>query len=154
MGAVEIDSVINVGKLLDGDYEAVYEEIKAISQVCTAENTQKICHKVIIEASCLNSEDLITDAALLCAIGGANFVKTSTGFHAAGGATAAHVRLMRNAVGEKLDIKAAGGIRDGIKMAEMITAGAGRIGTSGACGFKWGVILCLVGIFGYILGCF
>ena len=84
--------------------------------------------KVILEMALLNQEEKILGCAL-AAEAGADFVKTSTGF-AASGATAADVALMRGVVGHDIGVKAAGGIRTAAQVAEMIEAGANRIGSS------------------------
>jgi len=85
--------------------------------------------KVILETGLLSSDEMI-DACLLCALSEASFVKTSTGFSSAGGATVEAVRLMKAVVGEKLGVKASGGIRDFITAKKMIEAGATRLGLS------------------------
>lgn len=126
-GANEIDMVINVGHMKAGMYKEVYEDIKAITEACHNLNAHL---KVIIEATSLEKEDLIVDACLLSAAAGADFVKTSTGTHATGGARPEHVKLMRETVGGKLGVKAAGGIRTKEDALKMIEAGADRIGAS------------------------
>ncbi len=110
-----------------GLYDLVYQDIKAVTEAC---HKKKALNKVIIEATCLEKEDLIVDACLLAAAAGADFVKTSTGTHATGGAKPEHVKLMRGAVGGKLGVKAAGGIRTKEDALKMIEAGATRIGAS------------------------
>ncbi len=76
-------------------------------------------------------ETLIVDACLLCQAAGADFVKTSTGMHKAGGATVEHVKIMRDTVGDGMGVKAAGGVRTLDDCKAMVKAGANRIGTSG-----------------------
>ena len=122
-GADEIDMVINIGKLRQGLDEEVCEEIRAIKEACG-----KNILKVIIETCLLTEEEkirmckIVTDA-------GADYIKTSTGFSTAG-ATLEDVRLMRANVGEKVLVKAAGGI-SGLEDAEnFLEAGADRLGTS------------------------
>ena len=122
-GADEIDMVINVGRLISGDIDYVRDEIKLIKKTIG----NRIL-KVIIECCLLNDEQKI--AACKAAVeAGADYVKTSTGF-SAGGATVEDVRLMKETVGDKAKVKAAGGIRTKEQMDRMIEAGAERIGTS------------------------
>lgn len=123
-GADEIDMVINIGALKSKDYGYVYEEIRAIKSMAK----EKVL-KVIIEAPILTYEEKII-ACALSKSAGADFVKTSTGFSKQGGATVEDVKLMREIVGEKMGVKAAGGIRTFNKAVEMINAGANRIGAS------------------------
>ncbi len=122
-GAEEIDMVINVGKLKDGDDEYVTNEIAAIKEACGNHVL-----KVIIEACLLSDEEKVR-ACKDSEKAGADFVKTSTGF-STGGATLEDVKLMRASVSEKVKVKAAGGIRDKETFEKMIEAGAERIGTS------------------------
>ncbi len=122
-GADEIDVVINVGKLKSGDYQYVAEDIKAVVKAA-----QHRIVKVIIEAAMLTDDEKVA-ACILAKAGGAQFVKTSTGF-GPGGATAHDVALMRRTVGAEMGVKAAGGIRDLATAAEMVKAGATRIGAS------------------------
>ncbi len=125
-GADEIDMVINVTKLKDRDLDFIVNEIKAIKAACLGHNL-----KVIIETDLLTTEDIVK--ACECAIsGGADFVKTSTGFVKGGvGAKVQDVKLMYETVkGAGLQVKASGGIRDKEAAIEMINAGAARLGTS------------------------
>ena len=122
-GAEEIDMVINVGRLKDGDDEYVANEIAAIKEACGNHVL-----KVIIEACLLSDEEKVR-ACKDSEKAGADFVKTSTGF-STGGATLEDVKLMRASVSEKVKVKAAGGIRDKETFEKMIEAGAERIGTS------------------------
>ena len=122
-GAQEIDMVINVSALKDGKDDYVGEEIRRIKECCG----DKVL-KVILECCLLTDEEKVK-ACLLAKRAGADFVKTSTGF-SKGGATVEDVALMRKAVGEKMGVKAAGGIRDRKTMIAMVEAGATRIGTS------------------------
>ena len=124
-GAGEIDMVINVGALKSADLDAVRHDIEAVTVACREGGALS---KVIIEAALLTDEEKVA-ACALAETAGADFVKTSTGF-GPGGATAADVALMRRAVGDRMGIKAAGGIRDRAAMLELIAAGATRIGTS------------------------
>lgn len=122
-GADEVDMVINVGWLKDGDDEAVTNEIKAVKEA-----VGNHVLKVIIEA-CLLTNDEKVRACQDAEKAGADFVKTSTGF-STGGATVEDVALMKKTVGDRLKVKASGGIRTKEAMDAMIAAGAERIGTS------------------------
>lgn len=124
-GAREIDMVINVGKLKDGDEPYVEADIRAVVDAAAKYGAAV---KVILE-TCLLTDEEIRRACRLSEAAGARFVKTSTGF-AAGGATAEHVALMRSCVGDRLGVKASGGIRDLKTALAMIEAGADRIGAS------------------------
>lgn len=124
-GASEIDMVINIGALKEGGDEFVYEDIKAV--VDAAAKYDAIV-KVIIE-TCLLTDEEKEVACRLSEDAKAAFVKTSTGF-STGGATEADVALMRKAVGDRLQVKASGGIRDYDTVMAMIAAGADRIGAS------------------------
>ena len=123
-GADEVDMVIAVGRLKDGDDAYVKADIEAVVRAARG----KALTKVIIE-TCLLTDEEKRRACLLAKEAGADFVKTSTGF-AAGGATAADVKLMRESVGEAMGVKAAGGIRSRAEAEAMIAAGATRLGTS------------------------
>lgn len=122
-GADELDMVINVGLLLDGEEEAVEEEIRQV-----VEAAQGKAVKVIIETAEL-TDDLIVKACQLSENAGAHFVKTSTGY-GSGGATVETVALMKETVGDRLQVKASGGIRSYEDCLAMIEAGADRIGAS------------------------
>ena len=123
-GAAEVDMVLNIGALKDGDYELVREDIGAV--VAAAEG--KALVKVILE-TCLLTEEEKRVACRLCKEMGADFVKTSTGF-STGGATVEDIALMRAAVGEEMGVKASGGIRNYAVAKAMVEAGASRIGAS------------------------
>lgn len=123
-GAHEIDMVLPVGALLDGDEDLVRGDIRAVVQAVG----DKAAVKVILETGFLNG-DQIRLACRLAAEAGAHYVKTSTGF-GPGGATVEHVRLMRASVPAAMGVKASGGIRDLAGALAMIEAGATRIGTS------------------------
>lgn len=125
-GADEVDMVLNVGKLKDGDDAYVTDEIRKIKE---AVGTHVL--KVIIEACLLTDEEKVR-ACRDAMAAGADFVKTSTGF-SAGGATVHDVKLMKETVGDKLKVKAAGGVRTPEEFQAMIDAGAERIGTSHGC---------------------
>lgn len=122
-GTTEIDMVINVGKLLDGEDDYVREDVAAV--VAAADGHPV---KVILEC-CLLDDEQITRACKLCVAAGASFVKTSTGF-STGGATVHDVELMRAAVGDACKIKAAGGIHTKADALALIEAGADRLGCS------------------------
>lgn len=122
-GADEVDMVINIGRLKDQDDAYVTEEIRAIKEA-VGDHTLK----VIIEACLLTDEEKVR-ACRDAEAAGADFVKTSTGF-SLHGATIEDVRLMKETVGDRLKVKAAGGVRTGEDMDNMIAAGAERIGTS------------------------
>lgn len=125
-GADEIDMVINIGALKEGNKQLVLDEIKAV--VKAAGNK---CVKVIIE-TCLLSDEEIVLACQLAKEAKAAFVKTSTGF-SSGGATFKDVALMKSIVGDELQVKASGGVRSYEDMKKLIEAGATRIGTSSGC---------------------
>lgn len=125
LGAVEVDMVINVGKLKDGDYRLVHEDIAGVADEC---HEGGALLKVIIEAPLLTEEEKIA-ACVLCKEAGADFVKTATGFNG-GGATAEDIALMRFVVGPEMGVKAAGGVRSAGDALAMIAAGASRIGSS------------------------
>ena len=122
-GADEIDMVINVGQLKSGQYEVVEADIRAV-----VEASQDKLVKVIIE-TCLLTNDEKVKACQLAVSAGADFVKTSTGFSAAG-ATVEDIVLMRETVGPNIGVKAAGGARSYEDAEAFIEAGATRIGTS------------------------
>lgn len=123
-GASELDMVINIAALKNQEYDIVLEDIKAV--VNEAKNRALV--KVIIE-TCYLTDDEKRKACELSMEAGADFVKTSTGFGSAG-ATSHDVKLMKEVVGDKLEIKASGGIRDYETSMEMIKAGATRLGAS------------------------
>ena len=122
-GASEIDMVINVGKLLEGDFEYVEKEIRAIKEAI-GENVLK----VIIETCYLTDAQKIK-ACELSLKAHADFVKTSTGF-GSGGATYEDVALMKKVVRESAKVKASGGVRDRETAEKYIALGAERLGTS------------------------
>lgn len=124
-GAREIDMVINIGALKSGDHDLVRSDIARVSDAC---HEAGAINKVIIEAALLSDAEKII-ASRLARDAKADMVKTSTGY-AKGGATIYDVALMREAVGPKLGVKAAGGIRTAEDVQEMIAAGATRIGAS------------------------
>lgn len=123
-GANEIDMVLQIGKLLQGDYDAVRDDIRAVVQA--VEGTAIV--KVIFETGVLTDEQK-TAACRLSEEAGAHYVKTSTGF-GKGGATVEDVALMRRSVSSSIGVKASGGVRDLETAIQMIEAGATRLGTS------------------------
>ena len=123
-GAEELDMVIHIGMLKDGNNEYVEQDIHSVVE----EARGKAAVKVIIE-TCLLSEEEKVRACMLAKKAGADYVKTSTGF-STGGATAEDITLMKNTVGKDMKVKASGGIRTREKAEEMRKAGADRIGTS------------------------
>lgn len=122
-GATELDMVINVGALRSGFNAYVEQEIAAVVRAAG-----RVPVKVIIETSCLTDEQKVAVCEMAVRAGAA-FVKTSTGF-ARSGATVEDVALMRRTVGNRIGVKAAGGIRTYGDAMSMIGAGATRIGTS------------------------
>jgi deoxyribose-phosphate aldolase len=124
LGADEIDMVAPIGRIIDGDWDYVKHDIAGVVQAVGG-----LVVKVILETAALNPTQIVT-ASTISAEAGAQFVKTSTGFHPTGGATEDAVAMMAAAVGTKLGVKAAGGIRDRETALRMIAAGATRIGTS------------------------
>jgi len=126
-GADEVDMVIDIGAAKEGRFDDVQAEIQAVRDVIPA----PLVLKVIIESAALTDAEIVgaTQAAVAA---GADFVKTSTGFHPAGGATAHAVRLMAETVDGRLGVKASGGIRSFETAQAMIAAGATRLGVSGS----------------------
>lgn len=133
-GASEVDMVINIGALKDKHYDLVQSDIEAVVSVA-----DEAIVKVILETGFLIDEEK-KQACLICKDAGADFVKTSTGFGPMG-ATPYDVKLMRETVGNKMGVKAAGGIRTFKDALRMIDAGANRLGTSSSVaiieGFRW-----------------
>lgn len=123
-GAQEVDMVINTGKVKEGDFAYTEEEVRRVKEAI-GDTTLK----VILETSILTDEE-IKEACLASVRGGAQFVKTSTGFNKAGGASVHAVRIMRETVGENVGVKASGGIHHLSEVEEMVEAGANRIGCS------------------------
>ena len=124
-GAAELDMVTALGAIKDGDWEYVEHDIRSV-----VEAADGALVKVIIESATLTPTEIFRSCRV-AREAGANYVKTSTGMHPAGGATPAAVALMRMAVGDDLGVKASGGIRDCAAAFALIESGATRIGTSG-----------------------
>jgi deoxyribose-phosphate aldolase len=127
-GASEVDMVIDVGAALAGELDSVRSDIEAVR--CAVAGAVL---KVIVESAVLLGDDERTLAAVCRAAeaAGADFVKTSTGFHPAGGASVRAVALMTDTVGGRLGVKASGGIRTAADAVAMLNAGATRLGLSG-----------------------
>ena len=123
-GAEEVDMVINIGKAKEKDFAYIQEEIARVKQA-----SREALLKVIIESSALSDDEIIGCCKAAMAAK-ADYVKTSTGFHKTGGASAHAVSLMRQTVGETMGVKASGGIHSLAEAQEMIEAGASRIGCS------------------------
>jgi len=117
--------VIDIGLLKAGNTQALTDEIAAVK----AEVPSPRVLKVIIESAALTDDEIVA-ACKASEAAGADFVKTSTGFHAAGGASVEAVRLMAQTVGGRLGVKASGGIRDFATASAMVEAGATRLGLS------------------------
>jgi deoxyribose-phosphate aldolase len=122
-GATEVDMVLNVSKVKDGDYAYVENEIRLIKEA-----VGDILLKVILE-TCLLTDEEVVESCKAAERAGADYVNTSTGF-SKGGATPHHVALMRKTVGDRLGVKASGGVHNKAEALAMIEAGASRIGAS------------------------
>ena len=133
-GATEVDMVINVGKLKDGDLNYVKKDIEAVVNAAKG----RALTKVIIETCLLTDEEKVT-ACKISKEAGADFVKTSTGF-STGGATKEDIKLMRETVGPDLGVKASGGVRTREDAEAMIENGATRIGASASIAICEGTI--------------
>jgi len=127
-GAIEVDMVMNLGLFASGEYEQVQDDIAQVVKATKSTNP-KAEVKVILE-TCLWSNEQVVKACELTEAAGADFVKTSTGF-AASGATTEVISLMRKTVGDRLGVKASGGVRTLDAVIDMAEAGASRVGASG-----------------------
>ena len=127
-GAIEVDMVMNLGLFASGEYEQVQDDIAQVVKAAKSTNP-KAEVKVILE-TCLWSDQQVVKACELTEAAGADFVKTSTGF-AASGATTEVISLMRKTVGDRLGVKASGGVRTLDAVIDMAEAGASRVGASG-----------------------
>ena len=123
-GADEVDMVINLALVKQGDWTGVEEDIRAVREACPG-----AVLKVIIESAVLTDQEIVA-ACEASETAGADFVKTSTGFHPAGGASVHAVELMRATVGDRMGVKASGGIRTAEAAEAMVAAGASRLGLS------------------------
>lgn len=133
-GASELDMVVPLGAVVTGKWDVVADHVAAVR---VAAGTGVVL-KVIVESAALEDEQLDRVCATAVA-SGADYVKTSTGFHPSGGATVEAVRRMRAAVGGDIGVKASGGIRDAATALAMIEAGATRIGASASAAILDGV---------------
>lgn len=124
-GADEVDMVVNLKLVKEGDFEGVEADIRSVKEAVG----DKLL-KVIIESAALTDEEIIA-CCQASERAGADYVKTSTGFHPAGGASVHAVEIMRATVGDRLGVKASGGIRDAETALAMVQAGASRLGVSG-----------------------
>ena len=122
--AEEIDMVVNLRLVKEGDVDAVEADIRGVREACRG-----AVLKVIIESAALTDDEIVSTCRAAEAAG-ADFVKTSTGFHPAGGASTHAVALMRATVGDRLGVKASGGIRTAADALAMVEAGANRLGLS------------------------
>lgn len=127
-GATEVDAVINIGALIEGDDQYVLRDLRAVVDAVEAASGGSAIVKIILETGYLDAEQ-ITRGSRLSVEAGAHFVKTSTGFGPRG-ASVDDVRTMRLAAGDRAGVKASGGIRDLATALEMLEAGASRLGTS------------------------
>lgn len=125
-GADEVDMVVNLSWVKDGLWDRVQADIAAVKKEVPAPKLLK----VIIESAALTDEEIVKCCQAAQAAG-ADFVKTSTGFHPAGGASTHAVALMRQTVGDTMGVKASGGIHTGAEALAMVEAGASRLGLSG-----------------------
>lgn len=125
-GADEIDMVIDIGAAKAGRFDLVEADIASVRRAIPAPGVLK----VIIESAALTDDEIVSSCRAAVSAG-ADFVKTSTGFHPAGGATVHAVRLMKQTVGDAAEVKASGGIRTLADALAMIDAGATRLGLSG-----------------------
>ncbi|MDD7586027.1 MAG: deoxyribose-phosphate aldolase [Corynebacterium glucuronolyticum] len=121
-GADEVDMVQNIGWAKEHRFDEIADEIAAVKAECPM-------LKVILETAALTDEEIV-ECCKAAEKAGADFVKTSTGFHPAGGASVHAVSLMRETVGDRLGVKASGGIRDAATALAMVSAGATRLGLS------------------------
>jgi len=135
-GAVEIDMVINIGKALQGDWDYIHEEIKAVTDAC---HQNGAIVKVIFETDFVTREEDIIELCKICTRVGADYVKTSTGFgfvrgddgrYSYKGATIPNLELMRKSVGPDVKIKAAGGVRTLDELLAVQKAGCSRCGAT------------------------
>lgn len=124
LGAQEIDMVVNLKLVKEGKFDEVEADIRAVREA-----SEGALLKVIIESAALTDEEIVA-CCKASEAAGADYVKTSTGFHPAGGASVHAVKLMRDTVGDRLGVKASGGIRDTKAALEMVAAGASRLGLS------------------------
>jgi len=128
LGCSEVDMVLNIGALLEGETAFVEDDIRVVVDAVADASSGRAIVKVILETGYLDEREI--DLASRCAVAaGAHYVKTSTGFGPRG-ASLRDVEIMRAAVGPDVGVKAAGGIRDLDTALEMLDAGASRLGSS------------------------
>ena len=132
-GADEIDMVVDLKLVKEHDFDAVEADIRAVERA-----VGEGILKVIIESAALSDEEIVA-CCRAAEHAGADFVKTSTGFHPAGGASAHAVELMRATVGDRLGVKASGGIRTAADALAMVAAGASRLGASATAAILQGL---------------
>jgi deoxyribose-phosphate aldolase len=128
-GAEEVDMVIDVGAAIAGDLDAIRADVLAVREAIP----DAVVLKVIVESAALldlAGEQTLVDVCRTAAEAGADFVKTSTGFHPAGGASVRAVEIMASTVGPTVEVKASGGIRTAADAVAMLNAGATRLGLS------------------------
>ncbi|MDO5034550.1 MAG: deoxyribose-phosphate aldolase [Actinomycetaceae bacterium] len=133
LGAEEVDMVVNLKLVKEGKFDEVEADIRAVREA-----TEGALLKVIIESAALTDEEIVA-CCKASEAAGADYVKTSTGFHPAGGASVHAVKLMRETVGDRLGVKASGGIRDTETALAMIEAGASRLGLSSSAAILGGL---------------
>ena len=126
-GADEVDMVVNLRQVKEHDWAGVEADIRSVKAACQGAGGALL--KVIIESAALTDEEIVATCQA-AERAGADYVKTSTGFHPAGGASVHAVRLMRQTVGDRLGVKASGGIRTAEDAVAMVEAGASRLGVS------------------------
>jgi len=126
-GADEVDMVIDIGAAKAGDFASVEEDVAAVRAAVPTPTVLK----VIIESAALTDDEIVA-VCRAAESAGADFVKTSTGFHPAGGATVHAVELMSSTVGGRLGVKASGGVRTLADARSFVAAGATRLGVSGS----------------------
>lgn len=133
-GADELDMVVPLGAVVAGEWDVVFAHVSAVRGAAAA----AALLKVIVESAALD-DDHIDQVCRVAVDAGADYVKTSTGFHPSGGASVGAVRRMRAAVGWDVGVKASGGIRDAATTLAMIEAGATRIGASSSAAILDGI---------------
>ena len=124
-GADEVDMVVDVGAIRAGLWRITEQEVAAVRAA-----TPGTLLKVILETAALTDDEIVR-ACAICRDSGADFVKTSPGFHPSGGASVHAISLMANTVGGQLGVKASGGIRTAAAALDLVQAGATRLGLSG-----------------------
>lgn len=133
LGAQEVDMVVNLKLVKEGKFDEVEADIRAVREA-----TEGALLKVIIESAALTDEEIVA-CCKASENAGADYVKTSTGFHPVGGASVHAVKLMRETVGDRLGVKASGGIRDTETALAMVEAGASRLGLSSSAAILEGL---------------